>query len=25
MPIIGHTKVLPKLLSQTRDELSAAW
>ena len=25
MPIIGQTKVLPKLLSQTRDELSAAW
>jgi ATP adenylyltransferase len=25
MPIIGQTKVLPKLLSQTRDELAAHW
>lgn len=25
MPIIGKTKVLPQLLQQTRDEISAAW
>lgn len=25
MPLIGQTKVLPVLLSQTRDELAAAW
>ena len=25
MPIIGQTKVLPQLLSQTREELSANW
>jgi ATP adenylyltransferase len=25
MPLIGQTKVMPVLLSQTRDELSAAW
>ena len=25
MPIIGQTKVMPVLLSQTRDELAAAW
>ena len=25
MPLIGQTKVMPALLSQTRDELSAAW
>jgi ATP adenylyltransferase len=25
MPIIGQTKVMPALLSQTRDELAAAW
>jgi ATP adenylyltransferase len=25
MPLIGGTKVLPKLLTDTRDELSAAW
>lgn len=25
MPIIGKTKVLPQLLSQTRDEIAAAW
>jgi ATP adenylyltransferase len=25
MPIIGHTKVLPELLSKTRAELAAAW
>ena len=25
MPIIGQTKVLPKLLSQTRDEIASAW
>lgn len=25
MPIIGKTKVLPQLLTQTRDELAAAW
>jgi len=25
MPLIGKTKVLPKLLSQTRDELASAW
>jgi ATP adenylyltransferase len=25
MPIIGHTKVLPQLLSQTREDLAAAW
>jgi ATP adenylyltransferase len=25
MPIIGKTKVLPQLLTQTRSELAAAW
>ena len=25
MPVIGHTKVLPQLLEQTRDLLAAAW
>lgn len=25
MPVIGHTKVLPQLLGQTRDLLAAAW
>jgi ATP adenylyltransferase len=25
MPIIGATKTLPQLLSQTRDELASAW
>ena len=25
MPLIGQTKVLPKLLSESRDELSKAW
>ena len=25
MPLIGHTKVLPKLLSETRAELASAW
>ncbi|CAB4789210.1 MAG: HIT domain-containing protein [Actinobacteria bacterium] len=25
MPIIGKTKVLPQLLSQTREEIAAAW
>ena len=25
MPIIGKTKVMPQLLTQTRDELAAAW
>jgi ATP adenylyltransferase len=25
MPVIGHTKVLPQLLGQTRDMLAAAW
>jgi ATP adenylyltransferase len=25
MPLIGQTKVLPQLLSQTRAELAAAW
>jgi ATP adenylyltransferase len=25
MPLIGQTKVMPMLLSQTRDELAAAW
>lgn len=25
MPIIGKTKVLPQLLTVTRDEISAAW
>jgi ATP adenylyltransferase len=25
MPIIGQTKVLPQLLTMTRDELAAAW
>jgi len=25
MPIIGHTKVIPQLLSLTRDEIAAAW
>jgi len=25
MPIIGHTKVLPELLSRTREDLAAAW
>ncbi|MEI6671346.1 MAG: HIT domain-containing protein [Actinomycetes bacterium] len=25
MPIIGQTKTLPQLLSQTRDELASAW
>jgi ATP adenylyltransferase len=25
MPIIGKTKVLPQLLTTTRDELAAAW
>jgi ATP adenylyltransferase len=25
MPIIGQTKVMPVLLTQTRDELAAAW
>ena len=25
MPIIGQTKVLPQLLSETRSELTAAW
>ena len=25
MPLIGQTKVMPVLLSQTRDELSSAW
>jgi ATP adenylyltransferase len=25
MPVIGHTKVLPQLLSQTRELLAGAW
>jgi ATP adenylyltransferase len=25
MPVIGHTKVLPELLGQTRELLAAAW
>jgi ATP adenylyltransferase len=25
MPIIGRTKVLPQLLTLTRDEIAAAW
>ena len=25
MPVIGHTKVLPQLLGQTRELLAAAW
>ncbi len=25
MPVVGHTKVLPQLLGQTRDLLAAAW
>src|SRR5688572_12339150 len=25
MPIVGHTKVLPQVLTDTRDMLSAAW
>jgi ATP adenylyltransferase len=25
MPIVGHTKVIPQLLSLTRDEIAAAW
>jgi ATP adenylyltransferase len=25
MPIVGHTRVLPQLLAQTRDLLAAAW
>ena len=25
MPVVGHTKVLPQLLSDTRDMLAAAW
>ena len=25
MPVIGHTKVLPQLLGQTREMLAAAW
>jgi len=25
MPIVGHTKVLPQLLSDTRKILAAAW
>lgn len=25
MPIIGHTKILPQLLAQTRADLAAAW
>jgi len=25
MPIIGKTKVLPQLLTLTREELAAAW
>jgi ATP adenylyltransferase len=25
MPVIGHTKVLPELLGQTRDQLARAW
>jgi ATP adenylyltransferase len=25
MPIIGKTKVMPQLLSQTRSDLAAAW
>ena len=25
MPVVGHTKVLPQLLSQTREILAAAW
>ena len=25
MPVIGHTKVLPQLLGQTRDMLAASW
>jgi ATP adenylyltransferase len=25
MPVVGHTKVLPQLLSETRALLAAAW
>jgi ATP adenylyltransferase len=25
MPVIGHTKVLPQLLGQTRDMIASAW
>jgi ATP adenylyltransferase len=25
MPVIGHTKVLPQLLGETRDLLSEGW
>jgi ATP adenylyltransferase len=25
MPIIGKTKVIPKLLQESRDQLSAGW
>ena len=25
MPIVGHTKVLPQLLAETRDLLAKAW
>ncbi|MEY3108526.1 MAG: hypothetical protein RL730_877, partial [Actinomycetota bacterium] len=25
MPLIGQTKVLPKLLSESRDEIASAW
>ena len=25
MPVIGHTKVLPQLLAQTRELLAGAW
>jgi ATP adenylyltransferase len=25
MPIIGKTKVMPQLLTMTREELAAAW
>ncbi|MDQ1495971.1 MAG: hypothetical protein QOG69_2454, partial [Actinomycetota bacterium] len=25
MPIVGHTRVLPQLLSETRAVLAAAW
>ena len=25
MPVVGHTKVLPQLLSQTREMIAAAW
>jgi ATP adenylyltransferase len=25
MPVIGHTKVLPQLLAETRDLLAKAW